>query len=74
MPRTEDDRGILVAVYQQADFVVGREVHRTNHSIALALPQPSLGSIRQRTCCLAVVLALEPTEQAPLVCWKLLKL
>ena len=56
-----------MAFYQQADFVIGRKVHRTDHAITPALTQPSLGGIGQRACRLRVILALEPSEQAPLV-------
>ena len=58
---------------QDADLVVGREVHRADHPVAPALAQPSLGGVQQRTRRLGVVLALKPAKQAPLVVLELVE-
>lgn len=61
VPLAEDHRRPLVAGDEQADFVVGREVHRADHAIPATLTKPSRSGVEQRTRGLGIVLALKPS-------------
>lgn len=65
VPLAEDHRRTLVTGDQQTDFVVGREVHRVDHAIAVTLTKPSRGGVEQRTRGLGIVLAFEPSPKTP---------
>ena len=65
MPRHLDQRRALEAVDQHPALVVHREVHRADHAIAAARPQPLLGGGQQGGQDLRVVLELEEAEHAP---------
>ncbi len=67
VPVLEDLRPELVALHEQPAFVVGREVERADHVVALALAQPAEGGVEQGLGDRRVVLALEEAELPPVV-------
>src|SRR5438128_1994505 len=67
MPELEDLRSALVALHQKPALMVGAEVHRADHSVATALPQPALSSLQQRLGDFAILFGFEESEHAPLV-------
>src|SRR4051795_3478950 len=66
-PGLLDERLALEALDEHAGLVVHREVHRADHAVAPALPQPRRGRVEQRGEHRGVVLELEEAEHAPLV-------
>src|SRR4051794_29837173 len=67
MPRLLDERLALEALDEHARLVVHREVHRADHAVARAPPQPRRGRLEQGGEDRRVVLELEEAEHAPRV-------
>jgi hypothetical protein len=69
-----EDLGLqLVALHEQAAFVVRAEVHRADDPIAIAAAQPALGARQESRRHALVVLAFEEAEQAPVVALELVE-
>src|SRR5437588_12110147 len=67
MPGLLDHRLELEAVDEHAGLVGHLEVHRADHALAAALPEPAGGGLEQRVEHLLVVLELEEPEHPPAV-------
>ena len=71
VPRLEDHRGLVIALDQQPDLVVGREVHRAQHPLAPPLGEPGGGRVDQGAGDRGVILGLEEAEHAVVAALKL---